>query len=409
MKQKFTLQLIFLLLASAFSVAQAQGPQGRLFFHINASQFGDPGALAFIDYPAQNYQVVDSVKASDLVLTPWRVAVAAEDRIYLYDQFNGTLKDSIMGVEPFRLDWTDGKLCVISLTAPHFRVYSGDSTFTPLFTLDSTHAPYAASDLTVWNNRAFFGIDTFLKVVDLDQQAVIGNLSVNSSNIPNLGGSGNIAVLDDYVYLHQSYPTGVPRFTLFRTHANNLLIEEKQYIEGFDFYNKMIPGAGILHLGVYPAQYDPVLDTVTHQYSFAHPLAFDYASNSLFVMDHSNTGKVSYYQNGSEVDSLSVPASVNFATWLELNTIGIDPIASEQFQWEVFPNPADDRITIRRTNSEGEAVLHLNNNLGQQVRSITIGAAESEIQLEVSGLAPGVYIISIQNGAQQQTRKLVIR
>ncbi len=66
---------------------------------------------------------------------------------------------------------------------------------------------------------------------------------------------------------------------------------------------------------------------------------------------------------------------------------------------EVFPNPAEDIINIK---TEGPCIVAVYNTMGVKVREMNIKDSE-EHTMNVSGLAPGLYMIKIENrkGAQK--------
>lgn len=77
---------------------------------------------------------------------------------------------------------------------------------------------------------------------------------------------------------------------------------------------------------------------------------------------------------------------------------GIDELASETLN--VFPNPANDQITIQSTGFLANSVLHIYNQQGRLVKS-NYDLKEDEITVSISDLTKGIYLIEIGN---QKTR-----
>lgn len=74
-------------------------------------------------------------------------------------------------------------------------------------------------------------------------------------------------------------------------------------------------------------------------------------------------------------------------------------------QLQVFPNPADNRVTIRGI--KGNMEIHLYNSSGQSCLHQTTKA--EELQLDLTALAEGLYFITIDNGEKRSTKKVIIQ
>ena len=76
------------------------------------------------------------------------------------------------------------------------------------------------------------------------------------------------------------------------------------------------------------------------------------------------------------------------------------------------PNPARRQVTVRYAVPEDaqEARMRLYDVLGRQVRALDVGAKEGrhEQQIQVQGLASGVYLLRLTAGEQSQTRRFTI-
>lgn len=69
----------------------------------------------------------------------------------------------------------------------------------------------------------------------------------------------------------------------------------------------------------------------------------------------------------------------------------------------VYPNPASGELFIESL-MPGEKTVNLYNNLGQQILS-----RELQSPLDVSGLAPGIYLLQLRNAETVVVKKVVIR
>ena len=87
----------------------------------------------------------------------------------------------------------------------------------------------------------------------------------------------------------------------------------------------------------------------------------------------------------------------------EVCATGIDQVASEHFS--VYPNPASKHFVVE--NSAGTNLLRLSNILGQTVYNIS-GNSEMVMQVDVSHLQAGIYIIEAYSATGSNTAKVIV-
>lgn len=76
----------------------------------------------------------------------------------------------------------------------------------------------------------------------------------------------------------------------------------------------------------------------------------------------------------------------------------------------IYPNPAKEILTIvLPANNENKSSLEIFNILGNKVLNRNINPTNGSISLDVSSLAPGVYIIKIISGSHNWTEHVVIQ
>jgi hypothetical protein len=116
-----------------------------------------------------------------------------------------------------------------------------------------------------------------------------------------------------------------------------------------------------------------------------------------FNLFNEQTGELLPFTD-SETYSFNLIANQPYRLQLRVGSVtGINHFKDNVF--EVFPNPASDKVTIRTT---GTGKIEIVNNLGQVL--ITQPATEN-IEINISKLAMGVYTVKF-NGVSQ---KLVVR
>jgi hypothetical protein len=78
----------------------------------------------------------------------------------------------------------------------------------------------------------------------------------------------------------------------------------------------------------------------------------------------------------------------------------------EDLPLRVFPNPADANVTIA-WDLPGATLVSLYDLSGRKVMQERTHS--QELQLNVDGIAPGVYLLEVVSGKQQTTRRLSVR
>jgi photosystem II stability/assembly factor-like uncharacterized protein len=88
---------------------------------------------------------------------------------------------------------------------------------------------------------------------------------------------------------------------------------------------------------------------------------------------------------------------------------GINEHSANYQQLDLYPNPADQRVTIRTNDiTAGEGIVHLYNFSGQLLQQISHPAGEQEIILETQQLPAGIYLITHSSESRISRGKLII-
>jgi len=127
--------------------------------------------------------------------------------------------------------------------------------------------------------------------------------------------------------------------------------------------------------------------------------------------------KVVYSSPGYFDVSLTVSDGTNTNTMLKPDYIHADnitgaPVVSTEPNLLIYPNPASDQVIIQFGGYTNERIeMSLYNSLGTQVdkQMITVGKGGSKMQMDVSSLPEGIYLIAIRGTSINVTKKLVVR
>lgn len=88
-------------------------------------------------------------------------------------------------------------------------------------------------------------------------------------------------------------------------------------------------------------------------------------------------------------------------------TVGITEVNnSKPVTMAVYPNPASNNLTIEVANASENSTLDIFNTLGQKV--ISLKNVNETNSVNVSALTSGVYFVTVNNGKQKATQKLII-
>lgn len=85
--------------------------------------------------------------------------------------------------------------------------------------------------------------------------------------------------------------------------------------------------------------------------------------------------------------------------------IGLSLQDEEVFEFKVYPNPANDILNIQIPSANDITTLRIFDVLGKSVLEQNI--TESSRQLDISSMAPGLYIMSFKSGNSSKTFKLI--
>jgi len=116
--------------------------------------------------------------------------------------------------------------------------------------------------------------------------------------------------------------------------------------------------------------------------------------------------RYTFFNVNSVSDSVQVIVNYNCAT-----PAGISTVKGDITKFEIFPNPARNLATVKIDSKEsGEIVTAIYNSLGQLVfqKEAMLQPGRNNVNLDISSLSQGIYLISVKRGEVTDTRKLII-
>jgi hypothetical protein len=92
---------------------------------------------------------------------------------------------------------------------------------------------------------------------------------------------------------------------------------------------------------------------------------------------------------------------------LPLNPVGITENVSSDISFYLFPNPANDLVTIKYLAKNKNAFIVISNILGEEI--VTVKSTSQNTIIPIGNLSDGVYFVSIRNKNQTSSKKLIIQ
>lgn len=128
-----------------------------------------------------------------------------------------------------------------------------------------------------------------------------------------------------------------------------------------------VPGDSISFIAKFDDHWDPVIPYMYH-------------CHNLFHEDGGMMGQFVVFESATNVD---------------------DPYIDDGFsaRFQLYPNPAKDRITLTAKDLPGERLSHLKvrDVFGKELFRLDVSPSSNEVDLQLNGLTPGFYLLEIQS------------
>lgn len=125
------------------------------------------------------------------------------------------------------------------------------------------------------------------------------------------------------------------------------------------------------------------------------------------VLDYM-AGQVSHTYQRSGKYLLSDSTLCPCDTFVRQRWISIDSVCGISEKWTIFPNPGEGYFTVGYTSCMPQTqFIPLFNSVGQLVRYVVLTANET-VPLDLSGLAPGIYLLATPAGSSLKAQRIVV-
>lgn len=258
-------------------------------------------------------------------------------------------------------------------------------------------------------NPAVFGTHiSYYKSIDVGNYAYPQLYDVDKNGILDLVvGSQNGKI----TYLRNTGTSTFPSFSLQSSFFGNIDVRQQTYITGFStpyMYSesgitKLLVGSEIGNIYLY----DNIDGNLSGSFNRVDTNLYKINEGTRcapFFEDITNDGKRDLFL-GNHAGGLAFFNSTN------INSVGIDEKGNMQ-DINVFPNPANDKITISiNNNTYEETKIRIIDILGKEV--FTTVTFNKVIQIDISGLSKGVYLVRLdskgENKVNSSIKKIVIQ
>lgn len=126
---------------------------------------------------------------------------------------------------------------------------------------------------------------------------------------------------------------------------------------------------------------------------------------SLYIYDTLSSCS-NFYHDTITVDSSGILRSGFNLTVISHNSVGVNELKSE-IEFNVYPNPASDRVNITFSDLQTDGTIDFLDLSGKLISSKSMSGL-SNYSFETQDLAPGVYLIRVNNQIGQTTKKIIV-
>lgn len=141
--------------------------------------------------------------------------------------------------------------------------------------------------------------------------------------------------------------------------------------------------------------------------TFAGTLEFTLESDGLFSSDYGFAlgGAVQVSTYDVPVGGTPVSNSYDYSIWMDSYVLGIEDVTSLP-TWGMMPNPASDAVTFFRSTGLSAETIEVVSMDGMLVMQSQFTFGQPSLNVDVSGLAEGVYLV--RSSRTEQAQRLVI-
>ena len=364
-------------------------PEGKLFVH---SGFVTNNVLAYVQYPQNQYTVIDTTELDDMKLIDNKLFIS-NDKIFVYNINSNTVIDTFQTSDANLIGNNSEYLVISRSEAPFFEVYNLISK-NLVFSLDTSKVKTMPIDLLVDMNRAYLLFDTTIQIIDLNLHDTVKTLTATyNSWFPCY--NTHLINSNAKIYINVGIATGAPRFAVLSLDKASLTVETVLFQEFIDAYYEPVFADNKLYMSLFPSHYDIQNDTFMtfQQNPYIYPLCFDEVSSAMFLYKPINF-EISYFYNNTYSQAVAMPTYLNKAVYYNQKAIGIAK-TDDNNNILVYPNPANNELNISLPSEKwvkGIRIVSLNGTNFVNIINSNLLCRK----IDISALHEGMYFVEVQ-------------
>lgn len=182
------------------------------------------------------------------------------------------------------------------------------------------------------------------------------------------------------------------------------------YFISYQYSNGTCADTAEMEFTVFPIPEEPIITLTGSELQLA--LEYEeiiwYKDNEVIVGANGNTYNPTSSGN-YHVEVKNNHGCSNQSTSVLWQTTHIDP--ELQASWTLFPNPAKEKVQLKWQNLEvsfeGKCLIF--DPAGKLVRELNISPLKNELNLNLEGWVPGMYLIEVRDETRRSQRKLIVK
>ena len=137
------------------------------------------------------------------------------------------------------------------------------------------------------------------------------------------------------------------------------------------------------------------------------PFQVDITYQNISVIPDSATIKVAAFNISAMGTSWAVVDKLNFDNTFILGQANITAYQSKD-KIQAYPNPASSRLMVEMSGPSCNADITLEDLNGRLVRSLSDINIASKVQIDISDVSCGMYLLRVNSGSETQIKKIIV-
>lgn len=166
----------------------------------------------------------------------------------------------------------------------------------------------------------------------------------------------------------------------------------------YSYLNADLPVGGGISMNDMVYYHNPTNEPITGSFCMLH-----IPQSAVTYPNGGGMAQTTYQDNNPLNDTACIRAT------LETTPSSLKAVKAPKNQFEIFPNPASEKLFVNLLQNGSEVTISIINNLGQVVSTKQVNAAQEKAELDVAQLPAGIYFIRQVAGAANASARFTIQ